>query len=175
MHACRDLRAKCLTRRLAYMHLAWNDTRQVQPVSPSQPISRQQSTQPWAAQELLEIPLFCTKHFTAEQFPSRPLSPNKTSKATSQATMSTDKDWKEELDDFGRRLKQRKALEKYAPWHPRNVVLHPTRTFRLAFGFVGDDEMEKALAHMESGTAGSKDKPRPKPKQKKRVRSIELF
>jgi hypothetical protein len=78
--------------------------------------------------------------------------------------MNVEKGWKEELDEFGRRLKLRKAAEKYAPWHPRNVVLHPTRTWRLAFGIVGDDEMEKALAHMDSGTAGSKDKPRPKPK-----------
>jgi len=80
--------------------------------------------------------------------------------------MDVEKDWKEELDEFGKRLLARKAAEKYAPWHPRNVVLHPTRTLRLAFGIVGDDEMERALAHMDSGTAGSKDKPRPKPKQK---------
>jgi hypothetical protein len=82
------------------------------------------------------------------------------------AIMDIEKDWKEELDEFGKRLKARKAAEKYAPWHPRNVVLHPTRTWRLAFGIIGDDEMEKALAHIDSGTAGSKDKPRPKPKQK---------
>jgi hypothetical protein len=80
--------------------------------------------------------------------------------------MNSEKDWKEELDSFGERLKARKAAEKYAPWHPRNVILHPTRTWRLAFGIVGDNEMERALAHMDSGTAGSKDKPRPKPKHK---------
>ena len=68
--------------------------------------------------------------------------------------MDIEKDWKEELGAFGKRLKARKAAEKYAPWHPRNVLLHPTRTWRLAFGIVGDDEMEKALAHMDSGTAG---------------------
>lgn len=82
------------------------------------------------------------------------------------AIMNPEKDWKEELDSFGERLKARKAAEKYAPWHPRNMILHPTRTWRLAFGIVGDNEMERALAHMDSGTAGSKDKPRPKPKQK---------
>jgi hypothetical protein len=79
--------------------------------------------------------------------------------------MDPEKDWKEELDSFEARLKARKAAEKYAPWHPRNMILHPTRTWRLAFGIVGDSEMEFCLAHMDSGTAGSKDKPRPKPKQ----------
>jgi len=67
---------------------------------------------------------------------------------------------------FSARLKARKAAEKYAPWHLKNVVMHPTRTWKLAFGLMGDEEMERVLAHMDdSGTAGSKDKPRPKPKR----------
>jgi hypothetical protein len=38
--------------------------------------------------------------------------------------------------------------------------------WRLAFGIIGDDDMEHALAHIDKGTAGSKDKPRPKPPKK---------
>ncbi|KAG4421131.1 hypothetical protein IFR04_005774 [Cadophora malorum] len=79
---------------------------------------------------------------------------------------NTTKDYKVELTEFEQRLEARKAAEKYAPWHPKNVVLHPTRTWRLAFGMMTDAEMEGVLAHMkDSGTAGSKDKPRPKPKR----------
>lgn len=75
-------------------------------------------------------------------------------------------DFKTELDTFTIRLKARKAAEKYAPWHPKNVVMHPTRTWRLAFGIMSSEEMEGVLAHMDdSGTAGSLDKPRPKPKK----------
>jgi hypothetical protein len=91
--------------------------------------------------------------------------PDKAIKPPRLGLMDPEKDWKEELDSFEARLKARKAAEKYAPWHPRNMILHPTRTWRLAFGIVGDSEMEFCLAHMDSGTAGSKDKPRPKPKQ----------
>jgi hypothetical protein len=78
-------------------------------------------------------------------------------------------DFKLELSSFESRVKARKAAEKYAPWHPKNVVLHPNRTWRLAFGVIGDSDMERALAHMDSGTAGSKDKPRPKPKRMEKL------
>jgi len=78
-------------------------------------------------------------------------------------------DFKLELSSFEERVKARKAAEKYAPWHPKNVVLHPNRTWRLAFGVIGDSDMERALAHMDSGTAGSKDKPRPKPKKMEKL------
>lgn len=72
-------------------------------------------------------------------------------------------EWKAELESFETRVQARKAAEKYAPWHPKNVIKHPARTWRLAFGIIGDDDMERALAHMDKGTAGSLDKPRPKP------------
>lgn len=78
-------------------------------------------------------------------------------------------DFKAELSSFEERVKARKAAEKYAPWHLKNVVLHPNRAFRLAFGIIGDSDMEHALAHMDSGTAGSKDKPRPKPKRMEKL------
>ncbi|KAF8853258.1 hypothetical protein BDZ45DRAFT_82275 [Acephala macrosclerotiorum] len=78
-------------------------------------------------------------------------------------------DFKLELSSFEERVKARKEAEKYAPWHPKNVLLHPNRTWRLAFGIIGDSDMEHALAHMDSGTAGSKDKPRPKPKRMERL------
>lgn len=107
-------------------------------------------------------------NFSAEKTSSATVfhSQDKSTSGLPFAVMNPEKDWKDELDEFGDRLKARKAAEKYAPWHPRNVILHPTRTWRLAFGIVGDSEMERVLAHMDSGTAGSKDKPRPKPKQK---------
>jgi len=79
--------------------------------------------------------------------------------------MDAEKSFQDELTLFSNRLKIRKELEK-APWHPRNVLLHPRRTFRLAFGIIGDVDMEFCLAHMESGTAGSKDKPNRPPKNK---------
>ncbi|KAE8453598.1 hypothetical protein EG329_009109 [Mollisiaceae sp. DMI_Dod_QoI] len=78
-------------------------------------------------------------------------------------------DFKAELSSFEERVKARKEAEKYAPWHPKNVLLHPNRTWRLAFGIIGDSDMEHALAHMDSGTAGSKDKPRPKPKKMEKL------
>jgi hypothetical protein len=49
------------------------------------------------------------------------------------------------------------VTEKYAPWHVKNVIAHPRRTWKLAFGVIGDAEWEGALAHMEDGTGnGSK-------------------
>ncbi len=79
-----------------------------------------------------------------------------------------------DLAAFGAKLKARKEAEKYAPWHPRNVVLHPSRTWKLAFGLLSDEEMERCLAHMDdSGTAGSKDKPNRPPKPAKKRQEIE--
>jgi hypothetical protein len=60
----------------------------------------------------------------------------------------------------GKRLKIRQEVEKHAPWHQKNVILHPARTWRLAFGIIGDGDMERALAHMDDGT----DKPKTTPK-----------
>jgi hypothetical protein len=77
----------------------------------------------------------------------------------------THKDWRDELDEFERRLKIRQDVEKYASWHPKNVILHPARTLRLAFGIIGDGDMERALAHMDKGTGNSKPKPKSSPRK----------
>jgi hypothetical protein len=74
----------------------------------------------------------------------------------------THKDWRDELHEFRRRLKIRQDVEKYSPWHPKDVILHPARTWRLAFGIIGDGDMERALAHMDKSTCWSKPKSSPR-------------
>jgi hypothetical protein len=83
------------------------------------------------------------------------------------ATTTNEKSYQEELTLFSARLKLRRELEK-APWHPTNFLLHPKRSLKMVFGNMDDEGLEWALAHMESGTAGSKDKPNRPPKPPKR-------
>jgi hypothetical protein len=81
----------------------------------------------------------------------------------------TSPSYESELSAFTTRLLARREAEKYAPWHPKNIILHPRKTCKLAFGLMSDEEMEKVLAHMDdSGTAGSKDKPNRPPKPDKK-------
>ena len=50
------------------------------------------------------------------------------------------------------------AKEKYAPWHPKNVIAHPRRTWRMAFGIITDAEWEGILAHMDDKGTGNGSK-----------------
>jgi len=50
------------------------------------------------------------------------------------------------------------AKEKYAPWHPKTVMLHPRRTLRMAFGIISDAEWEGILAHMDDKGTGNGSK-----------------
>jgi len=85
-----------------------------------------------------------------------PLLKIKTTVSSTMSSLTSTKSWGEELLDYEQRLKKRREMEKYAPWHPRMVVLHPSRTFRLAFGLMTDDEMEGIFAHKNPDTMNSK-------------------
>lgn len=57
-----------------------------------------------------------------------------------------------------RRIDTGSAKEKYAPWHPKNVIAHPRRTWRMAFGIITDAEWEGILAHMDDKGTGNGSK-----------------
>jgi hypothetical protein len=88
-----------------------------------------------------------------------------------------EEDYKSELLAFGQRVKARREAglyspvwirkewlilnatkEKYAPWHLKNVLAHPRRTWRMAFGTITDAEWEGILAHMDDKGTGNGSK-----------------
>jgi hypothetical protein len=89
--------------------------------------------------------------------------------------MEHEEDYKSELAAFEQRIKARREAglyfpllmisskltvqkEKYSPWHPKTVILHPRRTWRMAFGIISDAEWEGILAHMDDKGTGNGSK-----------------